>query len=214
MNIKQIIYLFVAIALAGCTADDDTLVLNEEQQSLLGRAVDFSTSMADAFITRTTYRHDGSFNEGDQMRIFRQYAVEGSNNTQFDANKEAFRTYYLKVNYAAGTSVSLDNDWLPMADKLKSDLPGETDKQDAGDSLTWENGKTVRFRAWGRSNLSGALNSGTKGNYYPDYTVSDWVTVSGPTQNIPLTMRHIACRIGLTNKAGNQFSSATIFTDC
>ncbi len=213
MKIKSTLYLFAAALLTACSADDADWRLTPEQQSLMGQGVSFSASMAEPFRTRSTYRHDGSFNEGDQMRIFRQYAVEGSNNTQFDANKEAFRTYYLKVNYAAGTSVSLDNDWLPMADKLKSDLPGETDKQDAGDSLTWENGKTVRFRAWGRSNLSGALNSGTKGNYYPDYTVSDWVTVSGPTQNIPLTMRHIACRIGLTNKAGNQFSSATICTD-
>ena len=213
MKIKSTLYLFAAALLTACSADDADWRLTPEQQSLMGQGVSFSASMAEPFRTRSTYRHDGSFNEGDQMRIFRQYAVEGSNNTQFDANNEAFRTYYLKVNYAAGTSVSLDNDWLPMADKLKSDLPGETKKQDAGDSLTWENGQTVRFRAWGRSNLSGALNSGTKGNYYPDYTVSDWVTVSGPTQNIPLTMRHIACRIGLTNKAGNQFSSATICTD-
>lgn len=213
MKIKSTLYLFAAALLTACSADDADWRLTPEQQSLMGQGVSFSASMAEPFRTRSTYRHDGSFNEGDQMRIFRQYAVEGSNNTQFDANKEAFRTYYLKVNYAAGTSVSLDNDWLPMAGKLKSDSLGKTEKQDAGDSLTWENGKTVRFRAWGRSNLSGALNSGTKGNYYPDYTVSDWVTVSGPTQNIPLTMRHIACRIGLTNKAGNQFSSATICTD-
>ena len=213
MKIKSTLYLFAAALLTACSADDADWRLTPEQQSLMGQGVSFSASMAEPFRTRSTYRHDGSFNEGDQMRIFRQYAVEGSNNTQFDANKEAFRTYYLKVNYAAGTSVSLDNDWLPMAGKLKSDAPGKTDVQTAGDSLTWENGKIVRFRAWGRSNLSGALNAGTKGSYYPDYTVSDWVTVSGPTKSIPLTMRHIACRIGLTNKAGNQFSSAAICTD-
>ena len=214
MKIKQIIYFCVALSLAACTADDDTLSLNEEQQNLLGRAVDFSTSMADAFITRATYRHDGSFNEGDQMRIFRQYAVENSSTT-FE-NDTIFRTYYLKMDYAAGTSVSLNDDWVPMAGKLKKDwVEGKAviGNQNASDSLTWENGKTVRFRAWGRSNLANVLNANSKGSYYPDYTVSDWVTVSGPTKSIPLTMRHITCRIGLTCKAGNEFGSAEICTD-
>ena len=213
MNIKQIIYLFAAIALAGCTADDDTLSLNEEQQTLLGHAVDFSTSMADAFVTRATYNHDGSFNEGDQMRIFRQYV--DNTGTSFE-NDTIFRTYYLKKDYATGTSVSLNDDWVPMAGKLKKDcVKGKAviEKQTASDSLTWENGKTVRFRAWGRSNLANVLNANSKGSYYPDYTVSDWVTVSGPTKSIPLTMRHITCRIGLTCKAGNEFGSATICTD-
>ena len=214
MKIKQIIYFCVALSLAACTADDDTLSLNEEQQHLLGRAVDFSTSMADAFITRATYRHDGSFNEGDQMRIFRQYAVENSSTT-FE-NDTIFRTYYLKMDYAAGTSVSLNDDWVPMAGKLKKDcVEGKAviGNQNASDSLTWENGKTVRFRAWGRSNLANVLNANSKASYYPDYTVSDWVTVSGPTKSIPLTMRHITCRIGLTCKAGNEFGSAEICTD-
>ena len=215
MKIKHIIYsLLAAISLMACTAEDDDIRLSYEQQELIGQGIRFDASMAQPFVTRSTSRHDGSFNEGDQMRIFRQYAVEGSNGTQFDASHEMFRTYYLKMNYAAGTSVSLDTDWIPMVGKLKSDAPGSTpEKQTAADSLTWENGKTVRFRAWGRSNLAGALNNGTKGRYYPDYTVSDWVTVSGPTKSIPLTMRHITCRIGLTCKAGNEFSGAQICTD-
>ena len=217
MMMKHILYYFIAaMALTACSADDDADAdadwhLSPEQQTLMGQAVRFDASMAEPFRTRATYRHDGSFNEGDQMRIFRQYAAEDG--STFLTDGEIFRTYYHKVNYAAGTSVSLDDDWLPMAGKQKSDAPGKTDVQTAGDSLTWENGRIVRFRAWGRSNLSGALNSGTKGNYYPDYTVSDWVTVSGPTKSIPLTMRHITCRIGLTCKAGNEFGSATICTD-
>ena len=211
MKIKQIIYFCVALSLAACTADDDTLSLNEEQQSLLGQAVDFSTSMADAFVTRTTYIHDGSFNEGDQMRIFRQYAADAAGTT-FEKDT-IFRTYYLKKDYATGTSVSLNDDWVPMAGKLKMDSDGKMVEQTAADSLTWENGSVVRFRAWGRSNLAGVLNANTQGSYYPDYTVSDWVTVSGPTKSIPLTMRHITCRIGLTCKAGNEFGSAEICTD-
>lgn len=212
MKIRNIIYLFAAIALSACSADDEE-ALPSEQQLLIGQGVDFCTSMACPFKTRATYQHNGSFNEGDQMRIFRQYATDKSG-TSFDATTEAFRTYYLKMDYATGTSVSLNSDWRPMAGKLKSDAPGSAAvEQTAADSLTWENGKTVRFRAWGRSNLANALNSGTKASYYPDYMVSDWVTVSGPTQDIPLTMRHIACRIGVTAKAGNELASVSICTE-
>ena len=198
------------MVLTACTADDDML-LDEEQHLLMGRAVNFSATMADPFVTRATYHHDGSFNEGDQMRIFRQYAEIGSSTTFEDTT--IFRTYCLKMDYAAGTSVSLNDDWVPMPGKLKSDKDGKLYDQEKGDSLTWENGRIVRFRAWGRSNLAGVLNANSKGSYYPDYTVSDWVTVSGPTKSIPLTMRHITCRIGLTCKAGNEFGSATICTD-
>jgi len=213
MKINHLLYSLAVVALTACTAEDDWLGLSEEQQAMLGQGVSFSTSWAETFVTRTTYNHDGSFNEGDQMRIFRQYATD-DDGTSFDATTEAYRTYYLKMDYATGTSVSLNSDWIPMSGKWKSDDPAaDPAVQTSADSLTWENGKTVRFRAWGRSNLANALNAGTKGSYYPDYTVSDWVTVSGPTTDIPLTMRHIACRIGLTCKSGNEFGSATLCTD-
>ena len=174
------------MALVACTADDVDIQLSTEQKELIGQGVNFSASMSDQFITRTTYHHDGSFNEDDQMRIFRQYA--NTDGVTFDEANEVFRTYYYKMNYAAGTSVSLNNDWLPapegLGKMLKTD-DGKIDKQTSGDSLTWEDGRTVRFRAWGRSNLSGALSAENKADardaYYPDYTVSDWVTVSGPT---------------------------------
>lgn len=214
MKIRNTIYWLFAMAMTACTADEVDWQLTPEQQSLIGQGVDFSATMASPFTTRATYHHDGSFNEGDQMRIFRQYATDATG-TAFDATTEAFRTYYLVMNYATGTSVSLNSDWRPMKDKLKSDKPGETATQTSADSLTWENGKTVRFRAWGRSNLAGCMASKkdtAKAHYYPDYTVSDWVTVSGPTQSIPLTMRHIACRISLTCKAGNEFAGADVCT--
>ena len=218
MKIKNTIYLIAVMALAACSADEFDMQLSPEQKALIGQGVSFSASMADRFVTRTTYHHDGSFNEGDQMRIFRQYA--NTDGTTFDEDNEIFRTYYYKMNYAAGTSVSLNNDWLPapesLGKKLKTD-EGKIETQTSADSLTWENGRTVRFRAWGRSNLSGALSAEKKADarnsYYSDYTVSDWVTVSGPTQNIPLTMRHIACRIALTCKAGNEFGSAQVCLD-
>ena len=209
MKIRNIIYLVLAAVLTAC-ADYESKLSCDGEPALIGHKVNFNASMADLFLTRATYHHDGSFNEGDQMRIFRQYALNGS----FDATTESFRTYYLKMDYAAGTQVSLNSDWIPMPGKLKLDAPGsEPAVQTAADSLTWENGKTVRFRAWGRSNLAGRLSAGTRDSYYPDYTVSDWVTVSGPTYNIPLSMRHITCRIGLVCKSGNEFGSAVICTD-
>ena len=215
MKIRNTIYVITAAIMAACTADDIDWRLTPEQKGLIGQGVNFSASMANQFVTRTTYHHDGSFNEGDQMRIFRQYATDETGTT-FNAATEIFRTYYYKMNYAAGT-ISLNNDWLPAYEKLgklKSDAPGSTSTQTSADSLTWENGRTVRFRAWGRSNLSGCMASGdtaaARKNYYPDYTVSDWVTVSGPTENIPLTMRHITCRIALVCKGGNEFGSAQV----
>ena len=108
MKLKHIIYLFLALAMTACTADDDVL-LNDEQQSLMGRAVNFSATMADPFVTRTTYHHDGSFNEGDQMRIFRQYAEKGSSTTFEDTT--IFRTYYLKMDYAACRSTTTGYLW-------------------------------------------------------------------------------------------------------
>ena len=214
MKIRNTIYLIAAALLTACTADDAHWLLSAEQQELIGQGVNFSTTMANQFVTRTTYHHDGSFNEGDQMRIFRQYA--NADGITFDETKEIYRTYYLKMNYATGTAISLDSDWSPMAGKWKSDGPrphSNPKDQTVADSLTWENGRTVRFRAWGRSNLSGCITSDTKDSYYPDYTVSDWVTVSGPTQNIPLTMRHIGCRIAFIYKPGNQFSSVELSLD-
>lgn len=213
MNIKHIKYLFAAIALTACTADDADWQLSAEQQQLIGQGVNFSATMADQFVTRTTYNPDGSFNEGDQMRIFRQYA--NPDGTTFDEANEIFRTYYYKMNYATGTNFSINNDWMPGYQELgkqKYNVGTGFSTQTSGDSLTWENGKIVRFRAWGQSNLSGCLDNGTRDNYYPDYTVSDWVTVSGPTQDIPLTMRHIACRIALVPKNGNEFSRVELCT--
>ena len=218
MKIRNTIYLITAAVFAACTAEDISWQLTPQQEGLIGQGISFSATMADPFVTRTTYHHDGSFNEGDQMRIFRQYA--NTDGTTFDEDGEIFRTYYYKMNYATGTALSLNNDWLPAYDKLntqKSDVPGTTSLQTSADSLTWEDGRVVRFRAWGRSNLSGALSASTntaaRDVYYPDYTVSDWVTVSGPTQDIPLTMRHIACRIALVPKNGNEFSSVQLCLD-
>ena len=190
MKIKNIIVLLSAFIIASCNEDD--MQLTEQQRELIGQAVNFDASMADVFSTRTTYNHDGSFNENDQLTIYRQYI--SSNNKEFDAKSEISRVYV----YAPMTSgsISLGAEWKAMN----------------GDSLIWENDKTVRFRAWGRSNLADLLRNSSKTNYYPDFTISSWKGAYGPTVTIPLQMRHLACRIGISQKSGNELVSAEICT--
>ena len=78
MKIKNIIVLLSAFIIASCNEDD--MQLTEQQRELIGQAVNFDASMADVFSTRTTYNHDGSFNENDQLTIYRQYI--SSNNAK------------------------------------------------------------------------------------------------------------------------------------
>ncbi len=212
-----------ALLMASCQEDDLLQLgsLTPEQRALIGTAVNFNPSMAEKFAeTRYTQYHDGRFNEGDLMQIYRQY---------WDASKgeweatQAFRTYVYNVTYATGTSINLSTDWkvaykpgTSNVDRMKCDNWNPASKtgtmavQDKGDSLTWENGTTVRFRAWSRSNVTDCIKNGSAGNYYPDFCIADWVTVSGPTQGIPLTLRHLCSRVRFTPKAGNQFYSAEI----
>lgn len=209
MKINRYIYIVLSILLAGCTEEmEEQSLLHGE---LLGQGVSFSASMAEPFATRATYRHDGSFNEGDIMTIYRQYSPDAG--ISFDSKTEAYRVYYLFSKYVTGTSVALDIDWKPQVGAKGSNAPGTTFVQTAADSLTWENGRTVRFRSWSRSNLAGCISSKKKGSYYPDYCVSEWVTVSGPTLEVPLTLRHQGCRIGFTAKSGNQLAGAELCTD-
>ncbi len=202
--------------MVGCTEEED--YLSPAQSDLLGKAVNFNASIAEPFTTRTSYHSDGRFNENDIMTIYRQYYNETSKS--FDASTQAYRVYHLDTKYATGTTISLGTDWKPLAYHATnypyaygSNSPGNTFEQTAADSLTWENGSTVRFRAWSRSNYSGVLNNGSKGTYYPDYCVSGWVNVSGPTNDIPLRLNHQGCRIGFSQKPGNELRQAEICTD-
>ncbi len=207
MKIRHFIYLAMAMLIAGCTEEE--IYLSSSQDNLIGRAVNFNTSIAEPFSTRTTYRHNGSFNEGDIMTIYRQYSNNGG--MSFVAEPVTYRVYRLDTKYATGTNIELETDWKPLVG-AKGCTDGTEIIQTAGDSLMWENGKTVRFRAWSRSNLSGALNSG-KNSYYPDYCASGWVTVSGPTLDVPLTLNHLGCRIGFAQREGNVLVKAEICTE-
>ncbi len=209
MKIRHYIYMaMAALMLTGCTDEGDYGMSYSGE--LLGRSVNFQASIAEPFTTRTTYRHDGSFNEGDIMTIYRQYSNDAG--ITFQSSPVTYRVYQYDTKYATGTDIALETDWKPKvgATGCTEDV---TFTQTAADSLTWENGKTVRFRAWSRSNLSGTLNSTNKSLYYPDYCVSGWVTVSGPTLAIPLTLKHQGCRIGFTQKSGNVLYKAEICTE-
>ena len=152
MKMKYIIYLALVVLLAACSKEG----VGDRQladASLLGRAVNFQASVADPFATRTTYRHNGAFNEGDLMTIYRQYSDDAG--ITFNVESEAYRVYHLRTRYATGTSIALETDWVPKEGKRGYDpvLNPKSFIQTEADSLTWDNGKTVRFRAWSRNNL-------------------------------------------------------------
>ena len=214
MKMKYIIYLALVVLLAACSKEG----VGDRQladASLLGRAVNFQASVADPFATRTTYRHNGAFNEGDLMTIYRQYSDDAG--ITFNVDSAAYRVYHLRTRYATGTSIALETDWVPKEGKRGYDpvLNPKSFIQTEADSLTWDNGKTVRFRAWSRNNLRDCISRSAtdKGQYYPDYSIAEWVTVSGPTLAIPLTLKHQGCRIGFTPKGGNELFQAEICTD-
>ena len=213
MKIRHSIYIGLSLFLAACSDDSDPWLLSPVQQQLIGRSVNFSASHAEEFVTRTTYNHNGAFNQGDLMTIYRQYSED--NGQTFDDHTEAYRVYFYEHREATGSSYVFDKNWQVQVGAKGSNAPGNTFTQAKGDSLTWENGKTVRFRAWSRSNLVDAItrDGGAKNRYYPDYCVSEWVTVSGPTEAVPLTLKHQGCRIGFTAKGGNELVKAEICTE-
>lgn len=208
---KIIIYIGIILSVIACSEDMQTeRSLSSEQMELIGRAVNFNASLADPFTMRATYRRDGSFNEADIMYIYRQYSHDAG--VSFDQATEAYRVYSLTTKYATGTSIALETDWKPVVGAMGHNPEGNI-TQTAADSLTWENGKTVRFRAWSRSNLANAIERNHRDYYYPDFCISEWVTVSGPTLDVPLTLKHQGCRIEFTTKGGNELQKAEICTE-
>lgn len=184
--------------------------LSTDQRALIGTAVNFDASIAQPFQTRTTWNEDGSFNEQDLMRIYREYK-NGDN-----WGERSYRTYYFYNKSASG--ISLGTDWRVYPGRIGYNY-GENggtylNPQTAADSLTWDNGKPIRFRAWSRSNYAGAISSTNKLAYYPDYCISNWVTTSGPTQSIPLVLGHVTCRIAISPRNnGNQLQRVVMCTD-
>lgn len=225
---RKLFYILSLLTIFASCQEDEAWTdheLTPEQQSMIGSAVNFDISLADPFGTRVTYNDNGSFNQGDLMRIYRQYA---KSNGDFDWQNEIFRTYQFKYQIAPGTEefgqIVLKKEWKVYEGRKKGDYEPSGDlralkegtyiNQVEADSLTWENGETVRFRAWSRSNLSNALINTSKEYYYPDFCASDWVTVSGPTSEIPLTLKHLGSRITFFYKnSGNRLQRVEVATD-
>lgn len=226
---KRLFYILTLLTFVTACSEDEwsERMLTPEQQTMIGSAVSFEMSMADPFDTRTTYNRNGSFNQGDLMMIYRQYEENG----KFDWQNEIFRAYDYTYQTAPGTDIWIKRDWSVCSEtegnkiaRQKGDYKPSSDKrslslspQTEADSLTWENGKTVRFRAWSRSNLVNAITNKSKDYYYPDFCISDWVTVSGPTEAIPLNLKHLGCRITVfykdTEGAGNRLKKVEVATD-
>ena len=211
MHSKHWIYYAMILGLlCGWTACNDEAgvdpVRPEVDLSLLGRGVNFNASYVEPFLTKaTTYNSNGAVNAGDILTIFRQYSRDGGRT--FDEADEAYRVYHYNARTASGGAVVLSREWMVK--------PGEygCDKRDGGkpfvqteaDSLIWETNVTTRFRAWGLSNYAGALNNRNAwSSFYPDFTVTDWVPVSGPTEQLSLPLRHLGCRISFVPKPGNR----------
>lgn len=178
-----IVIAVLLAALASCSEDDS---LQTSENNYVGHGVSFEASVADAFTTRTTYNHDGSFNEGDRMTVYRQYPDEDSADDYSD-----HCTYINTALTASG--VTYGSRW------------------EAADSMVWEYNRQAKFRAWSISNLAGVYSNGN-GARYPDYCLSDWVTVPRPQPQVKLKLHHLGARIGFTAKAGNQLAGASVDT--
>lgn len=209
---KKYIYILSILltGLLGSCSDDDMLYgLTAAQQNLIGRAVNFNTSVADAFVTRaSTYTDilDGNFNQNDRMRIYRNYY--GENDWETD---EAYRTYRYLYKADATTGIDLGKDWRPEVGRQGyDDRDGtgyKTFTQTEDDSLTWENGTSVRFRAWSQSNYHNVLNGVSKTYYYPDFCAANYVVASGPSKSIPMVLKHLGTRFRFqVLQSGNEFA--------
>lgn len=208
-------YLFflAILAISISCSDDDFDTLSPKQQTLLGTAVNFDASIVEPFATRATYDKTGGFNEEDLMVISRQYSNDGGQT--FDTNNEDYRVYSYKAKALSG--VTLNRSWKVKVGKQGYNSPGGSPEglftQQEKDTLTWDNGETVRFRAWTLSNMSWCLEDGRWSLFYPDFSMSSWVTASGPTQDIPMELRHLCCRLSVVPTSGNELVNVEITTD-
>lgn len=218
------ILIILLCVLTGCSNDLLEAPLTPEQQSLIGRAVNFEPYVELFNTTRVaqSYNHAGAFNANDMMYMYRQYQENGQ-----WVYKTPPGTIYKFTELTNGeTGIFEKTSWKVFEGK-KFNFQDPTYNDGApysklltkGDSITWESGVTVRFRAWVLSKLSNDLLDKTAaGGYertvnYPDYMVCDWVTVSGPTNSIPMAMRHLGCRLGFSPRENNQFAKIEITFD-
>lgn len=215
-----LILLIASIAFSSCEKEDFASDgMTYEQRSLIGRAVNFSATIMERFTTKASYNNNGNFNDGDFLTVYREYLDESTNTF----GNQDFRVYHRYQEYIPGTNYPVgDPSWKPVVGKKGYNSVNDgkhgvgTFTQDKGDSLTWENGKTVRYRAVGRSNYAGSIGGATsnsKSYYYPDYTYCEWVTASGPTNDVAFTMKHLGSRLIFTAKKGNVIKKVELTVD-
>lgn len=227
---KKILYIlsFFAInaalvALTSCSDEDEGWNLTPAQKELIGTAVNFQPYISDFDISSRAVGepgpvYNGGFNRGDMMYIYRQYVnPDGSFSYPEVGSKPLPGTIYkYKAMTYGETNIFQKSSWKPYENKKFSMVDGDysytmpnaiTD----ADSLIWENGSTVRFRCWTLSKLSNNLDGDSYTVVYPDYSVCDWVTVSGPSENIPMNMRHLGCRLAFAPYTGNSFVNSDNF---
>lgn len=244
-KIYTILFCLLFLQLTSCREDIE--VPSGVDMSLIGSAVNFEPFVANFDITRAepskptgnSNNHEGGFNANDMMYIYRQYWDETKSTWVYRNppgtiykytdltlgesgvfDKTSWRVYEGKTFKFYDQSYTNNESTLYDTSLDSENRPHSYLKRlEKGDSITWESGSTVRFRAWALSRMGNTLadkadDPGVPQTInYPDYMVCDWVTVSGPTQAIPLAMRHLGCRLGFTPRDNNQFIKIEIATD-
>lgn len=220
-KVYHILSFIVALAFVSCTNRDDWDNMTPEQRSLIGKAVNFQPYISDFNINSRVGEpsavYNGGFNRGDMMYIYRQYADGNGGWIYGDGETVLPGTIYkYTTQYYGETGIFDKSSWKPYEGKKFSMKDGSFEYTSpkaitSSDSITWENGTTVRFRCWVLNSLCNSLEGDSYTVNYPDYSVCDWVTVSGPTENIPMNMRHLGCRICFTPYGGNSFVNSDDF---
>lgn len=229
-------YLLSIACLGGAWSscdDDDVLqenVMTPEQMGLIGTAVQFEPFVQEFNTTRsasTNYK-EGQFNTNDLMYIYRQYWNDDKNQWEYKTPPGTLYKFTDLTNGATGlfdrTSWQVYSGKIFRFEDVEYTNPADNThvyekKLTAADSITWESGTTVRFRAWALSRLGNDLSDpnattpGIKTINYPDYMVCDWVTVAGPSKQIPMAMRHLGCRLGFVPREDNVFTRIEITFD-
>ncbi len=229
MKLKLYTYIITACLLSLMnTSCDDMENINDaltcEQKELIGTEIQFDPFVQEFTTTRSAANNykEGQFNTNDLMYIYRQYYEDG--NWVYKTPPGTIYKYTDLTNGATGifdkTSWKVyENKWFVFQDKSYNGGAEYKKRLTAADSITWETGATVRFRAWVLSRLGNTLadpetnTPGIKSINYPDYMVCDWVTVAGPTKQIPMAMRHLGCRLGFVPREHNVFSKIEITFD-
>lgn len=243
---RKYLYILAVYLIFFSCKDYEDEILNIDtshpvDMSLIGSAVNFQPFVESLETRANGWKHDGQFNTGDLMYIYRQYYEGGQ-----WVYKTPPGTLYKYTDLNNGATGLFDRtSWKPYTGKwfcftdekyTNTDTDTETAKKWNGtswendthsyskrltekDSIIWENGQTVRFRAWVLSGMGNTLTDpnstkpGINTINYPDYMTCDWVTVAGPTEQIPMSMKHLGCRLGFVPRDENQLTKVEITFD-